>query len=74
LYNVNWTKGSDAAVGRLAGDGALVTRTYAEHRDLTVGERLLVHLKAIFRKTGVRSRHELLARFSGGKRSSPRDS
>jgi putative ABC transport system permease protein len=42
FYNFEWTAGSDAAVGQLARDGALVTHTYAEDHDVTVGERLLI--------------------------------
>jgi putative ABC transport system permease protein len=42
FYNFDWTEGSDADVGRLAGDGALVTQTYAEDHDVAVGERLLI--------------------------------
>ena len=42
FYNFDWTEGSDAAVGQLASGGALVTQTYADDQDVTVGERLSI--------------------------------
>ena len=42
FYTFDWTDGSAASVGRLAGGGALVTQTYADDQDVTVGERLPV--------------------------------
>jgi putative ABC transport system permease protein len=42
FYHFKWTKGSAAAVGRLAGDGALVTKAYADDQHVSVGERLLI--------------------------------
>jgi putative ABC transport system permease protein len=42
FYKFDWTDGSDAAVGRLAGGGALVTQNYAEDEDVTVGDRLTI--------------------------------
>jgi putative ABC transport system permease protein len=42
FYNFAWTEGSDAAVGELASGGALVTQTYADDHDVTVGERLSI--------------------------------
>jgi putative ABC transport system permease protein len=40
FYHFNWTDGSDAAVGQLGSGGALVTQTYADDHDITVGDRL----------------------------------
>src|SRR3954469_8239054 len=42
FYTFRWTKGTDAAVGRLADGGALVTKTYADDQNLTVGQRLSI--------------------------------
>ena len=42
FYNFDWTEGSAAAVGQLASGGALVTETYADDHDVTVGERLSI--------------------------------
>ena len=42
FYKFRWTEGSDAAVGRLASGGALVTQTYADDHDVAVGDRLTV--------------------------------
>src|SRR4051812_29479269 len=42
FYNFDWTVGSDAALGRLAGDGALVTETYADDQNLTVEDPLSI--------------------------------
>jgi putative ABC transport system permease protein len=42
FYKFDWTEGSGAAVGGLASGGALVTETYADDHDLTVGERLSI--------------------------------
>ena len=40
FYRFAWTDGSDATLGRLGDDGALVTEAYADDRGLAVGERL----------------------------------
>jgi putative ABC transport system permease protein len=40
FYRFDWTEGSAAAVGQLASGGALVTQTYGDDHDITVGERL----------------------------------
>jgi putative ABC transport system permease protein len=42
FYNFDWTDGSDAALGKLATDGALVTETYADDQDLAVGDPLSI--------------------------------
>jgi hypothetical protein len=42
FYNFDWTDGSDAAVGQLGSDGALVTQTYADDEDLAVGDPLSI--------------------------------
>ncbi len=42
FYNFEWAEGSDAAVAQLASGGALVTQTYADDHDITVGERLSI--------------------------------
>jgi putative ABC transport system permease protein len=42
FYQFDWTDGSDAAVARLGGDGALITQTYADDRDLAVGDPLRI--------------------------------
>jgi putative ABC transport system permease protein len=40
FYTFDWTKGSAAAVDQLARGGALVTQTYADDQDITLGDRL----------------------------------
>jgi putative ABC transport system permease protein len=42
FYNFKWTEGSAAAVGQLNSGGALVTETYADDHDVSVGERLSI--------------------------------
>ena len=42
FYTFEWTEGSDAAIDQLAGGGALVTQTYADDHDITVGDRLSI--------------------------------
>ena len=42
FYNFDWTDGSAASVGQLASGGALVTQTYADDHDVTVGKRLSI--------------------------------
>jgi putative ABC transport system permease protein len=42
FYKFDWTEGSSAAVAQLGSGGALVTHTYADDQDITVGERLSV--------------------------------
>ncbi len=42
FYSFNWTDGSDRAVGRLRNSGALVTKTYADDHDVTIGEELSI--------------------------------
>jgi putative ABC transport system permease protein len=42
FYNFDWTEGSDATVAQLGTDGALVTETYADDRDLAVGDPLSI--------------------------------
>jgi putative ABC transport system permease protein len=42
FYTFDWTKGSDATVARLGQDGALVTKTYADDKNLVVGKRLSI--------------------------------
>jgi putative ABC transport system permease protein len=38
FYAFDWTEGSDATLGELGGDGALVTKTFADDHDLAVGD------------------------------------
>jgi putative ABC transport system permease protein len=40
FYKFDWSDGSAASLGRLAGGGALVTRTYADDRHVALGDRL----------------------------------
>jgi len=42
FYKFAWTEGSDAAVSRLDGGGALVTQSYADDQDLAVGSPLSI--------------------------------
>jgi putative ABC transport system permease protein len=42
FYTFEWTEGSDATLGELGADGALVTQSFAEERDLAVGGRFPV--------------------------------
>jgi putative ABC transport system permease protein len=42
FYDFAWTEGSDAALAELGADGALVTRSFADDRDLTLGSRFPV--------------------------------
>jgi len=42
FYRFDWTQGTDAALERLAGDGALVTQDYADDHGVAVGDRLAV--------------------------------
>jgi putative ABC transport system permease protein len=42
FYTFEWTEGSDAEVGRLGMDGALVTKSYADDHGVAVGERLAI--------------------------------
>jgi putative ABC transport system permease protein len=42
FYTFDWVEGSDATLGLLGGDGAVVTQSFAEDRDLAVGERFPV--------------------------------
>ena len=40
VYDFNWRDGTDAVVGELARDGAIVTQRFANDHDLAVGDRL----------------------------------
>ncbi len=51
FYNFNWTDGSDAAVRQLAGDGALVTETYADDQHVKLGEPLSIRTASGDRRT-----------------------
>jgi len=42
FYSFAWTQGSDATLGQLGRDGALLTKTFADDRDLAVGDRFPV--------------------------------
>ena len=42
FYNFEWTDGSEAALAELGNGGALVTQTFADDRDVTVGDELSV--------------------------------
>jgi putative ABC transport system permease protein len=42
FYNFAWKEGSDATLGELGNDGAVVTKSFAEDRDLSVGSRFPV--------------------------------
>jgi putative ABC transport system permease protein len=53
FYNFNWTDGSDAAIRRLATDGALVTQTYADDQDIRRGARLPIQTASGDRRTVV---------------------
>jgi putative ABC transport system permease protein len=53
FYKFEWTEGSAAAVGRLGTDGALVTQTYADDQDVTVGERLSIQTASGDKRTVV---------------------
>ena len=53
FYNFNWTDGSDATIRRLAADGALVTQTYADGHDITLGARLPIQTASGAKRTVV---------------------
>ncbi|MBD0318305.1 MAG: ABC transporter permease [Thermoleophilia bacterium] len=40
VYNFEWAEGSDAVLGDLGRDGAIVSKDLAEKKDLSVGERI----------------------------------
>ena len=42
FYDFDWTQGSDATLGELGADGAIVTKSFADDRDLAVGDRFPV--------------------------------
>ena len=42
FYDFAWTDGSDASLGELGADGALVTKSFADDRDLALGSRFPV--------------------------------
>ena len=42
FYTFDWTQGSDATLGELGTDGAIVTEPFAEDRSLAVGDRFPV--------------------------------
>jgi putative ABC transport system permease protein len=42
FYDFAWTEGSDATLGELGADGAVVTKAFAEDRAVAVGERFPV--------------------------------
>ena len=42
FYDFAWTEGSDAALGELGDDGAVVTKSFADDRDLALGSRFPV--------------------------------
>jgi putative ABC transport system permease protein len=53
FYRFAWTDGSDAAVGGLATDGALVTQTYADDEDVAIGDRLPIQTASGDKRTVV---------------------
>jgi putative ABC transport system permease protein len=53
FYKFDWTDGSDAAVSQLRGGGALVTQTYADDQDITVGKRLSIQTASGDKRTVV---------------------
>jgi len=42
FYDFAWTEGSDAVLGELGDDGAVVTKSFADDRDLALGSRFPV--------------------------------
>jgi putative ABC transport system permease protein len=46
FYTFAWTEGSDATLAKLGTDGALVTQSFAEDQELTVGSRFPVETPA----------------------------
>ncbi len=42
VYRFDWAQGSDAALGALAGDGAVVERSFADDHDLAIGSPLVI--------------------------------
>ena len=57
FYRFDWTEGSAAAVGELGSGGALVTETYADDQDVTVGERLSIQTASGDKRAVVVARH-----------------
>jgi putative ABC transport system permease protein len=53
FYTFNWTKGNDAAVGRLANGGALVTKAYADDQHVALGHRLSIQTASGDKRTVV---------------------
>jgi putative ABC transport system permease protein len=53
FYKFDWTDGSDAAVSQLRSGGALVTQTYADDQDITVGKRLSIQTASGDKRTVV---------------------
>ena len=53
FYTFEWVEGSDATLGRLGADGALVTESYANANDLAVGGRLALQTPSGEKRTVV---------------------
>jgi putative ABC transport system permease protein len=53
FYTFDWTTGSNATVARLGEDGALVTKTYADDKNLAVGKRLPIETASGDKRTVV---------------------
>ena len=53
FYTFAWSTGSDATIARLGRDGALVTKTYADDKNLAVGKRLPIETASGDKRTVV---------------------
>jgi putative ABC transport system permease protein len=53
FYTFAWTDGSAASLAKLGGDGALVTKTYADDQNIAVGKRLSVESPSGEKRTAV---------------------
>jgi putative ABC transport system permease protein len=53
FYTFKWTSGSAASLAKLEGDGALVTKTYADDQHIAVGKRLSVESPSGEKRTAV---------------------
>jgi putative ABC transport system permease protein len=53
FYNFDWTDGSAKALAQLTSGGALVTQTYADDQDVTLGDRLPIQTASGDKRTVV---------------------